>query len=100
MHRQRQGPSALRVRRQGLRCHHAQARKGGQFVTHVKALPGNPYDGHTLATVIPDMEALVGSYHRAHPRRQGISRPQCTARLQVQGLPLRPEARGNAHDQA
>jgi hypothetical protein len=35
--------------------------KGGQFVTHVKALPGNPYDGHTLATVIPDMEALVGS---------------------------------------
>jgi IS5 family transposase len=32
--------------------------KGGQFVTHV---PGNPYDGHTLATVIPDMEALVGS---------------------------------------
>src|SRR6267142_1555476 len=34
--------------------------KGGQFVTHVKALPGNSYDGHTLATVIPDMEALVG----------------------------------------
>jgi hypothetical protein len=27
----------------------------------VKALPGNPYDGHTLATVIPDMEALVGN---------------------------------------
>jgi IS5 family transposase len=37
------------------------ARKGRQFVTHVKALPGNPYDGHTLATVIPDMEALVGN---------------------------------------
>src|SRR5216683_1289839 len=35
--------------------------KGGQFVTHVKALPGNPYDGHTLATVIPDMEVLVGN---------------------------------------
>ncbi len=35
--------------------------KGGQFVTHVKALPGNPYDGHTLGTVIPDMEALVGN---------------------------------------
>jgi bifunctional non-homologous end joining protein LigD len=28
----------------------------------VKAPPGNPYDGHTLATVIPDMEAL----HLAH----------------------------------
>jgi IS5 family transposase len=35
--------------------------KGGQFVTHAKALPGNPYDGHTLATVIPDMEALIGN---------------------------------------
>jgi IS5 family transposase len=35
--------------------------KGGQFVTHVKALPGNPYDGHTLAAVIPEMEALVGN---------------------------------------
>ena len=27
----------------------------------MKALPGNPYDGHTLATVIPDMEALIGN---------------------------------------
>jgi len=27
--------------------------RGGQFVAHVAALPGNPYDGHTLATVIP-----------------------------------------------
>ncbi|MDE2075412.1 MAG: IS5 family transposase [Alphaproteobacteria bacterium] len=35
--------------------------KGGQFVAHVKALPGNPYDGHTLAAVIPDMEALIGN---------------------------------------
>ena len=38
-----------------------QRSKGGQFVTHVAALPGNPYDGHTLATVIPAMEALVGN---------------------------------------
>jgi transposase, IS5 family len=35
--------------------------KGGQFVTHVRTLPGNPYDGHTLATVVPDMEALIGN---------------------------------------
>jgi IS5 family transposase len=35
--------------------------KGGQFVTHIKALPGNPYDGHTLGTVIPDMERKVGA---------------------------------------
>jgi IS5 family transposase len=35
--------------------------KGGQFVVHTKALPGNPYDGHTLKTVIPGIEALVGN---------------------------------------
>src|SRR5262249_52527474 len=29
---------------------------GGQFVTHAAALPGNPYDGHTLGTVIPQMQ--------------------------------------------
>jgi IS5 family transposase len=34
---------------------------GGQFVTHVAALPGNPYDGHTLTTVIPQMQALLGN---------------------------------------
>jgi IS5 family transposase len=35
--------------------------KGGQFITHTKALPGNPYDGHTLDIVIPEMEALIGN---------------------------------------
>jgi len=35
--------------------------KGGQFVIHVKALPGNPYDGHTLATIIPAIERLIGN---------------------------------------
>jgi transposase, IS5 family len=35
--------------------------RGGQFVAHVKALPGNPYDGHTLATVIPAIEATIGA---------------------------------------
>lgn len=35
--------------------------KGGQFVAHVATLPGNPYDGHTLATVIPAMEELIGT---------------------------------------
>jgi IS5 family transposase len=34
---------------------------GGQFVAHVAALPGNPYDGHTLATVIPAMEQMIGN---------------------------------------
>jgi hypothetical protein len=32
--------------------------KGGQFIAHVKALPGNPYDGHTLET----------SFRRSRPR--------------------------------
>jgi IS5 family transposase len=30
-------------------------------VTHVAALPGNPYDGHTLATVIPAMTRQIGA---------------------------------------
>lgn len=34
---------------------------GGQFVVHAAALPGNPYDGHTLATVIPAIEGLIGN---------------------------------------
>ena len=34
--------------------------KGGQFVLHAKALPGNPYDGHTLAGVIAETQRLTG----------------------------------------
>ena len=33
---------------------------GGQFVVSAKALPRNPYDGHTLAAVIPTVEATTG----------------------------------------
>ena len=33
---------------------------GGQFVLHAKALPGNPYDGHTLGEVIDATEMLTG----------------------------------------
>lgn len=33
---------------------------GGQFVLHTKALPGNPYDGHTLRDVIEDTQKLTG----------------------------------------
>ncbi len=35
--------------------------KGGQFAIHAKALPGKPYDGHTLATVIPEIEQTTGA---------------------------------------
>jgi IS5 family transposase len=33
---------------------------GGQFVLHAKALPGHPYDGHTLGTIIEATEKLTG----------------------------------------
>ena len=43
--------------------------KGGQFIAHVKTLPGNPEpalgldprDGHTLEAVIPEIEAQIGA---------------------------------------
>ncbi len=34
--------------------------KGGQFILHAKALPGNPYDGHTLKDVIEETATLTG----------------------------------------
>ena len=37
--------------------HHS---RGGQFIAHAKALPGNPYDGYTLQTVIPEIEEQIG----------------------------------------
>ena len=33
---------------------------GGQFVLHAAALPGNPYDGHTLKQAIEGAERLTG----------------------------------------
>jgi IS5 family transposase len=59
---------------------------GGQFVLHARALPGNPYDGHTLHGVIDDTERLTGcdierayvdkgyrGHYAANPRRVFIS---------------------------
>jgi IS5 family transposase len=59
---------------------------GGQFVLHAKSLPGNPYDGHTLASVLSDTQALTGreiervfvdkgyrGHHAPNPRRIFIS---------------------------
>jgi transposase, IS5 family len=34
--------------------------KGGQFVLHTKALPGNPYDGHTSGEVIEETQTMTG----------------------------------------
>jgi hypothetical protein len=61
VHRQGQGAPALRVRVKVSIATTLAHACGGQFVTHVKALAGNPYDGHTLATVIPDMETRIGN---------------------------------------
>jgi hypothetical protein len=33
----------------------------GQFVAHAAALPGKPYDGHTLAAVVPAIEVQNGA---------------------------------------
>jgi IS5 family transposase len=59
---------------------------GGQFVLHAKALPGSPYDGHTLSGVIDATEKLTGcaierayvdkgyrGHHTANPYRVFIS---------------------------
>jgi IS5 family transposase len=59
---------------------------GGQFVLHARALPGNPYDGHTLGAVIDATERLTGraierayvdkgyrGHDTANPRRVFIS---------------------------
>lgn len=59
---------------------------GGQFVLHAKSLPGNPYDGHTLASVLEQTQVLTGreiervfadkgyrGHHATNPRRVFIS---------------------------
>ena len=59
---------------------------GGVFVLHAKALPGNPYDGHTLAAAVDATEKLTGcaierayvdkgyrGHDTANPRRVFIS---------------------------
>ena len=35
--------------------------RGGQFVLHAKALPGNPFDGHTPGSIIPAIEETTGA---------------------------------------
>jgi transposase, IS5 family len=61
---------------------------GGVFVLHATALPGNPYDGHTLGGVIAATEQLTGrSIERAYVDKgyRGQAR--------APRLHLRPEAR-------
>jgi transposase, IS5 family len=74
--------------------------KGGQFVTHAKALSGSPYDGHTLATVIPDIEALIGNTIARILADKGYRGQDARPTTCLKCLHLRPEARGDTQDQA
>ncbi|WP_404517188.1 hypothetical protein [Bradyrhizobium ottawaense] len=73
----------------------------GQFVTHVEALPGHPYDGHTLATMIPDVVGLVGNTIARILADKGYVAGVChgptralwvsaPARPQLHSLPVKP----------
>ena len=68
-------------------------------MTHIGALPGNPYDGHTLATVIPAMEDMIGNTIERLLADAGYRGHKCANRLQVQGLYVRPEAPTHTADQ-
>ncbi|RWD27058.1 MAG: hypothetical protein EOS34_32380 [Mesorhizobium sp.] len=66
--------------------------KGGQFALHAMALAGNPYDGHTLATVIPDMQRIIGSETQRILADAGYRGHNAPAKPQVQGLHRRSES--------
>jgi hypothetical protein len=71
--------------------------KGGQFILHAKAPPGNPYDGHTLKDVIEETELLTGRRDRAGLCGQRLPRPRRSQPFA--GLQIRPEARRSWPDQ-
>jgi hypothetical protein len=53
---------------------------GGQFVLRARALPGNPYDGHTLRDIIEATQSLTGrkierGYVDKGYRGHGVERP-------------------------
>ena len=56
--------------------------RGGRFVAHVAALPGNSYDGHTLATVVPAITRQIGvslTCVIADAGYRGHNAPRCRA---------------------
>jgi hypothetical protein len=57
-----------------------------QFVLHIEALHGSPYDGHTLEPCRRGRAGLDRHHRRAVLRRQGIPRPR---RRSVQSLEVR-----------
>jgi IS5 family transposase len=73
--------------------------RGGQFVAHVAALPGNPYDGHTLATVIPAMQAIIGNTLDRVIADAGYRGHNTSPEYQFKVYTARPEAPHHPADQ-
>ncbi|RWO05509.1 MAG: hypothetical protein EOS07_24870 [Mesorhizobium sp.] len=42
----------------------AALKKSGQFALHTKALPGNPYDGHPMAAIMPPHGEDQRTHHK------------------------------------
>ena len=64
---------------------------GGQFVLGIKAMPGSPYDGHTLKDQIAQVERLTGDggprlCHKGY-RGHGSKRPKSTTQSPGQRSP-------------
>ncbi|MFZ4687457.1 MAG: IS5 family transposase [Hyphomonadaceae bacterium] len=80
------GKGKARVRYEfGVKCSLAvtNARAaGGQFVLGARTVPGNPYDGHTLADQIAQVEALTGQ----RVRRVYVDRGYRGNKLERKGL--------------
>ena len=67
------------------------------FVVGMRAMPGNPYDGHTLREALEQVEILTGTRAEARLRRSRLSRPR---RGDDRGLHLRPAPRHDPGAQA
>ena len=99
VHRQRQVSQALRVRRQGERRHHAGPLKG-RPVRRPCQSAARPYDGHTLKTVPPEIEALAGALVKRILADAGYKGHNAEAAPQAQGLHDGPKTPGDAGHQA
>ena len=73
---------------------------GGQFALHAKALPGNPHDGHALATQILEIERLGGPTIRRLVADEGYrghnAPPEYKFRIFISGQNAASRPRSNA----
>src|SRR5271167_3973379 len=100
VHWQRQGPSPLRVRRQGLARHHAQSLQGRPVHRPRQGAARQPLRRPHSRDRDPGDRDADRREPRPHRRRPRLSRPQRSARSQVQGLYLRPETPRHRDHQA